>query len=424
MARKIGKDLTLGKQLRAAAPGAHIRVDKGLYLHVQSPDAQSWLFRYMLHGRRREMGLGPYPAVTLANATAAADAARAALAAGVDPLDQRRAQRAAVAAARAQDAARRVTFDACAADYIAAHRAGWKNAKHVQQWENTLRDYAGPVIGALPVADVGTQHLVEILAPIWTTKRETASRVRNRIELVLDAAKAKGLRDGENPARWRGHLDKLLPKVPKANRKPQHHPALAWADLPDFWSELSAMQGTAATALRFTILTAARTGETIGATWDEIDLDARTWTIPAKRMKASEDTHRVPLSPEAVTILREQMVAQRERPKATRYVFAGRRDKPISNMAMLKVLERMGRDDITVHGFRSTFRVWIAEATRHPRELAEKALAHKLEGAVEAAYQRSDMFEKRRKVMTEWSRYATGSKGGKVVPIKGAVASG
>jgi integrase len=418
MARKIGKDMVLGKQIRTAAAGAHVRVDKGLYLHVQSPDAQSWLFRYMLHDRRREMGLGSYPAVTLALATAAADAARASIAMGVDPLDQRAAQQAVAAAARAQAAARAVTFGACAADYIATHRLGWKNTKHASQWENTLRDYAMPVVGHLPVADVGTGHLLEILGPIWTTKHETASRVRNRIELILDAAKAKGLREGENPARLRGHLDKLLPKRPKADRTVRHHPALSWRELPAFWADLSAVAGVGAEALRFTILTAARTGETIGATWDEIDIEARTWTIPAVRMKAGAD-HRVPLSPEAVEILQRQRDAQSERTTSTPYVFAGKQHKPISNMAMAKVLERMGRDTITVHGFRSTFRDWIAEATSHPRELAEKALAHKLASAVEAAYQRADVVEKRREVMSEWSRYATGpSRGANVVPMR------
>ena len=367
---------------------------------MTSPTAASWIFRYQLNDKRREMGLGSYPAVSLADAARAAEALRERLGKGTDPVVERKAKKAAERAEEAALTARQTTFDDCARDYIAAHCSGWKNAKHAQQWTNTLTTFAKPVIGALPVADVATAHVLTILSPIWSTKTETATRVRSRIELVLDFAKVSGLRDGENPARWRGHLDKLLPKRSKVQTV-AHHPALAWREIPDLWLSLASTAGSGAVALRFLILTAARTAEVTGASWGEIDFTARTWTIPAARMKAGKE-HRVPLTDAALAILRAQ------RGKHTSWVFPGqRRGRPICNETMAKTLKTL-RDDLTVHGFRSTFRVWAGESTRHPRELAELALAHAVGDATEAAYQRSDMFDKRRRLMADWARFVTG----------------
>ncbi|MGE6992107.1 tyrosine-type recombinase/integrase [Pseudomonas sp. NPDC047961] len=307
-----------------------------------------------------------------------------------------------------------MTFKKVATDYIAAHRAGWKNVKHAQQWENTLATYAEPVIGHLPAAEVSTAHVLEILQPIWITKTETASRVRNRIELILDAAKARGLRDGENPARWRGHLDKLLPKRAKV-RAVEHHTALPWPDLPAFMDGLAKHDALSYAAIRLTILTACRTSEVLGATWDEVDLESHTWTIPAARMKAGKD-HRVPLSDAALKVL-----GSLPRIDGSPYLFPGaRQGRPLSNLAMLMGLRRMGRGNLTMHGFRSTFRDWAAERTQYPREVCEMALAHKIAEGAEAAYWRGDIFEKRRALMADWAKYATQAPVSKVVALRRA----
>ncbi|MGH8040594.1 MAG: tyrosine-type recombinase/integrase, partial [Rudaea sp.] len=281
----------------------------------------------------------------------------------------------------------------------AAHKSGWKNEKHAAQWTSTLDTYAYPVIGKLPVAAIDTVLVMKVLEPIWTTKTETATRVRGRMESVLDWATVRGYRDGENPARWKGHLDHLLPKRSKV-KKVQHHPALVYAKAPAFLSELRAQEGTAARALEFLILTACRTNEVIGARWNEFDLAEKTWTVPAERMKAGKE-HRVPLSAQALKIikdLRKQVQGE--------FVFPGLHEgNPLSNMAMLELLKRMERNALTVHGFRSTFRDWVGETTNYPREVAEAALAHTIKDKAEAAYARGDLFAKRRRMFDDWAGY-------------------
>lgn len=381
-------------------PGTYDDGD-GLRLMVKASGSKSWVFRYQFQGKRRDMGLGSFPAVSLKAARLAIADHRRTMAAGADPMAARDAERERQQEAQRQQAAKRVTFESVAAEYIEAHRKGWKNAKHGQQWANTLATYAAPIIGHLPPAEITTAHVLEILQPIWGEKTETASRVRNRIELILDAAKAKGLRDGENPARWRGHLDKLLPKRSKVQAQ-QHHAALPWADLPAFMASLAGRDAPTYQAIRLTILTACRTSEVLGATWAEIDLESRTWTIPAARMKARKE-HRVPLSDAALEVL-----ASLPRVEGSPYLFPGARPgRPLSNLAMLMGLRRMGRGDLTMHGFRSTFRDWAAERTHYPREVCEMALAHVVAGGAEAAYWRGDVFDKRRALMADWAAYAT-----------------
>lgn len=367
----------------------------GLYLQVSPSGTKSWLFRYMLDRRAREMGLGPLHAVSLAEARRKAAECRRKLADYIDPIAARNSLQ---ASARA-NSARSITFKECAAAFIKAHRAGWKNEKHADQWTNTLETYCGPVIGALPVQAVDTGLALKVLEPIWTDKPETATRLRARMERVLDWATVRGYRTGENPARWRGHLDKLLPALKKKLRV-QHHPALPYVEIAAFISKLRNQEGIAARALEFTILTAARTGEVIGAQWDEFDLKNGLWTIPAARMKAHRE-HRVPLSPQALEILR----AQRKERRGD-YVFpGGNENAPLSNMAMLELLKRMELTDMTVHGFRSTFRDWASERTNYPREVCEMALAHVVSDQTEAAYRRGDLFEKRRRIMQDWAKF-------------------
>ncbi len=393
-----------------AKPGAY-GDGGGLYLHVRGRQSRSWLFRFKLHGKAHLMGLGTVVDVSLAEAREAATAARKLVRQGVDPIEARRARRAEQAAKAGLN-----TFREMAESYIAAHEAGWRNAKHRQQWRNTLDTYAFPVLGRLGVAAVGTAEVTRVLEPIWREKPETASRVRGRIEAVLDYAAARGWRTGENPARWRGHLANLLPSRAKLARV-EHHAALPWREAGAFMEALGKQEGVAALALRFAILTAARTGEVIGAHWAEMDLANAVWTIPAERMKAKQE-HRVPLSDAALDLLRG---VARLGAEADRFVFPGARaGKPLSNMAMAMLLERMGHDDLTVHGFRSTFRDWCAEATNYPRELAEAALAHTLRDKVEAAYRRGDLMEKRRRLMEEWAAFcAKPAAAGEVVPIRG-----
>lgn len=374
---------------------------EGLRLVVKNTGRKSWVFRYQLAGKRREMGIGAYPDVTLKAARVAAAQQRSLLASGSDPLAARDTERAALRAAQQAEAAKAITFADVAVDYINAHRAGWKSAKHAQQWQNTLDTYAHPIIGTLPAQDVTTSHVLAVLQPIWTSKPETASRVRNRIELVLDAAKARHLRDGENPARWRGHLDKLLPRRSKV-RAVKSHAAMPWTDLPAFMNNLAKLQASSARALELTILTACRTSEVLNARWDEIDLEARTWTIPVERMKSGK-AHRVPLSDAALAVLNGL-----PRIVNTPYLFPGtRKGKPLSNLAMTMTMRRMGKGHLTVHGFRSSFRDWAAERTNYPREVCELALAHKIADAAEAAYWRSDIFEKRCGLMSDWARHIT-----------------
>lgn len=364
----------------------------GLALQVMPSGSRSWTLRFTLGGRRRDMGLGTYPAVTLAQAREKGRQAREQLDAGLDPIAERRKARSALLA----QAAKAVTFEDAARTLIDAKSPEWRSAKHSAQWTATLKAYAHPVIGRMVVSDIEVSHILKILRPIWTTRTETATRLRTRIEAVLDWATASGLRSGPNPARWRGHLDKMLPRPEKIS-KVKHHAALPVADMPDFMTKLRAQPGQGARALEFTILCAARSGETRGATWDEIDLDAGVWTVPAERMKGAR-LHRVPLPPAAVDLLRGL-----KRAEDCPLVFPSPKQRPLSDMTLLAVLKRM-EVPVTVHGFRSSFRDWAAERTTFPRELAEQALAHAV-GGTEGAYMRSDLLERRREMMKDWARF-------------------
>jgi len=383
----------------------------GLWLQV-TPGGASWVFRYRVDRRLREMGLGPLHTVTLAEARERALECRKSRLDGRDPIEERKAAR---MAARL-DAARAMTFKACAEAYIKAHRAGWRNDKHAAQWPATLGAYVYPILGNLPVQAVDTGLVIKAVEPLWTGKTETASRVRGRIESVLDWATARGYRQGENPARWRGHLENLLPKRSKV-RRVEHHAALAYAEMASFIAELRQQEGVAARALEFAILTAARTGEVIGARWDEFNIAERLWTIPAERMKAGKE-HRVPLSDAALAIVETMRQTHQGD-----FVFpGGKTGRPLSNMALLMLLRRIGRGDLTAHGFRSSFRDWAAERTTFPAEVAEMALAHTVADKVEAAYRRGDLFQKRRQVAEAWAKFcAAPPAAGQVVPIRKAV---
>ena len=394
MAREVGKLNTLAVKA-ADKPGLY-GDGAGLYLHVGPTGGKSWIFRYMLNGKARQMGLGPIHTITLSQARQRAADQRRVKLDGVDPLDAKREARQATALA----AAKTITFKACAAKYIAANKAAWRNDKHAGQWTTTLATYAYPVIGDLPVGAIDTGTVARILEPIWATKSETASRVRGRIEAVLDYAKIHRWRDGENPARWKGHLEHVLPKLSKV-RKIEHHAALPWLEVAAFTRLLEQQEGVAAMALRFAVYTAARTGEVIGARWDEIDLAAALWTVPAERMKGNRE-HRVPLSKPALAVLAE---AAKLRVGESPFVFpGGKAGKPLSNMAMLVLLRRMKREDLTAHGFRSTFRDWAAE-TGQPNDIAEAALAHIVGDKTVAAYQRGDMLERRKLLMAAWAEH-------------------
>jgi integrase len=409
-----GKQLTakgLDKAVRETVRegGGRIADGDGLYLKAKANGSASWMLRFQLRGRRRDMGLGSFPAVGLAEARDLAEAARQQIKKGFDPIDARdvREREAAVMT-------RDTRFVTVASEYMASQRPGWRNPKHAAQWTNTLKTYAEPTIGHLPVGEVTIAHLRTILDPIWHTKTETASRVRNRVELILDFARVSGYCTGENPARWRGHLALAYPA--RARVKPTKHlTALPWSDLPAFWGRLAAHTGDGVAALRLIILTAARTGEAIGSRWQEFDLDAGTWTIPAERMKARRQ-HVVPLPRQAIELLatRREDAARAAigQPNgiADRLVFASRKPgRHISDMTTSKVLRTL-KVDVTVHGFRSTFRDWAGEATHYPRDVCEMALAHVVENKVEAAYRRGDMLTKRRALMQDWADYATGTK--------------
>jgi integrase len=386
--------LTARKVATTTKPGLYAD-GGGLYLRVGRGGAKSWCLRYMLQGNAREMGLGGLLKVSLAEARRKAAALRALLVDKIDPLQRRQTEN----AAKKIEAARSMTFDDCARAYIKAHEVSWHNAKHRQQWQNTLVAYVSPKFGSAPVAEVDVGMVMKAIEPLWTTKPETAGRVRGRIEAVLDWAKARGYRDGENPARWRGHLSNLLPARTKV-RAVKHHAALPYPEIGALMADLRAREGAAAAALEFLILTAARTGEVIGARRSEINFRARVWTVPAERMKGNRE-HRVPLSSAAMNAL--------DRPKTegpSEFLFPGTKvGQGLSNMALLKVLERMNRSDVTVHGFRATFKTWAAERSNFPRELIEAALAHVLEDKTEAAYQRGDMLEKRRRLMGAWAEF-------------------
>jgi integrase len=421
---QIGK-LSAVEVAKAKGP-AVLHDGGGLYLRVapnrkdrrgnERSGAKSWVFRFQLDGKRRDMGLGPYPDISLAEARRRASEHRTQRRDGIDPLNaktaQRQAQRLAVAKGR--------TFRQCAAEFIEKNRAGWRNAKHRQQWENTLAGYAYPVIGDLPVAAIDAGLVVQVLDPIWTEKPETASRVRGRIEAVLDAATVRGFRQGPNPAQWKGNLAHILPAHSRV-RKVAHHAALPFDDMPEFLAALRRRDGMAARALEFAALTAARTGEVLGARWAEFDLAAKVWTVPADRMKAGRE-HRVPLSEAAVALLeqvRPLALMKDGKPDPAAPVFPGpRRALPMSNMTMLMLLRRMKRDDLTAHGFRSTFSDWAAERTAYPREVVEMALAHTIGNKVEAAYRRGDLFEKRRRLMADWASFCEAPPAGEVVSLR------
>ncbi|MDE3016690.1 MAG: integrase arm-type DNA-binding domain-containing protein [Pseudomonadota bacterium] len=421
MARQIGK-LTALTVSKAKRKGQY--PDGGnLYLQVVESGAKSWLFRYMLNGKTRTMGLGAVHAVSLAEARDKATAYRNILAAGGDPMEAKKTER-----TQAQlEAARSKTFKQCATAYIDAHKAGWRNAKHAGQWDTSLDTYVYPMFGHLPVQDIDVTLVMKALEQkldryegkiFWEATPETANRVRNRIESILNWATAREYRRGENPARWRGHLENLLPR--RSHLKGvKHHAALPYEEVGDFLISLKQQTGIGVDAFEFVILTAARTGEVTGARWDEFDLQKKVWVVPAHRIKAGRE-HRVPLSAAALSVLK-----RRDKPKnPDDLVFPGpNKSKPLSKMGLISLLRRMKRTDITVHGFRSCFRDWAAEQTNFPREVAESALAHANADKVEAAYRRSDLFEKRRRMMDAWARYcATPSvkkKTGIVVNIKG-----
>ena len=414
MARAIER-LTALKVEKTKKPGMYAD-GGGLYLRVTPEGARNWVLRYMLDRRPRWMGLGPLALYGLAEARSRALHARQRRHDGMDPIDARRADR----ARQRLDAAKAITFKQCAENYIAAHRAGWRNEKHAAQWGATLTAYAYPVIGALAVQAVDTGLVLKALEPIWTAKPETASRLRGRLESVLDFAKVRGYRDGENPARWRGHLAKLLPARSKV-RAVEHHAALPYAELPAFLTVLRAQEGIAARALEFLILTAARTGEVIGARWNEIDLLDKVWTAPSERMKAHRE-HRVPLSPRALAIVAE-MKAARQGDADESFVFAGRKPgRPLSNMAFLMLLRRMVRADLTAHGFRATFKTWASERTSFQNEIVEASLAHTIGDKVEQAYRRGDLFDKRRRLMQQWAMFCasapTQDRQGNVTPLR------
>ena len=404
MAREVGK-LNSRKVKTLKLPGRHS--DGGnLYLSISENGGKRWVFFYRFKGKRKEMGLGSASAgnVSLLDARREAAKARALVTGGIDPLEAK--------GARKQAERTIPTFGAFSDEYVAIHKSKFRNAKHIAQWEMTLKTYCQP-IRALPVNEVDTEAVLKVLQPIWTKIPDTASRLRGRIENILDAAKAKGHRSGENPAIWRGHLKTLLPARQKLKRG--HHAALPYDDLPTFMAELRTHESLGALALELTILTACRTSEVVKASLTEFDLSKKVWNIPAERMKAGIE-HRVPLSERAVAILKKVL------PNRTGYVLPGSKPgKPLSNAAMSAVLKRMGRDSITVHGFRSTFSDYVSEQTSFSHETREHALAHRISDKAEASYRRGDQFEKRRKLMEAWAAYCDPRKSAKVLPIKRTV---
>ena len=385
------------RKIETAKPGKY-GDGANLYLVVSETGAKKWVLRFTWRGKPKEMGLGSATGVSLADAREKAATARRTIAKGINPIEERKRDGSIP------------TFGEVADELRQSLSQGFRNEKHKAQWKSTLENYAAP-LRAKPVDIIGTDDVLAVLKPIWTTKAETASRVRARIEKVLDGAKAKGFRDGENPARWRGHLDHLLPRPSKLARG--HHAAMPYEDVAAFIVKLRKREASAAQALELGILTAARSGEILGMQWSEIDLDTKVWTVPANRMKAGRE-HRVPLSPRAVAILR-----QLEKLKAGEFVFPGQaRNKPLSNMAMEMILRRMKIENATVHGFRSSFRDWAGNVSNFPREVVETALAHVIGDKAEQAYRRRDALEKRRSLMDDWAAYCTTPKSGKIISFQ------
>jgi integrase len=430
-----GSKLTARAVAALSAPGRY-RVDDGLYLQVSKTGTKAWLFRFMLAGKAREMGLGPAgeppKAVSLALARERTAECYALLREGRDPIEARQEAKRVAEAEAARAAVN--SFRAVAEAMISAREAAWRNTKHRQQWRSTLATYAYPVIGDMAVAAVGTEEVLRVLRPIWTEKPETASRLRGRVERVLAYAKTLQLRGGENPAAWRGHLSEALAS-PRQLKTTQHHPALPWQQMSDFMAQLRGREGLSARALEFTILTAARSGETLGARWREVDLDAGVWNVPATRMKMKRE-HRVPLSPAVLTLLRAVLPLSNG-PES--FVFPGQnRGRGLVAMATRDLLERMNRqaegepprwrdgrtgESITTHGFRSAFRDWCGEASHHPPDLAEAALAHINRDKTEAAYARGDLFAKRAVLMADWAAFCAGLPA-EVVAMQAARSSG
>ena len=386
------KSLLTATEVKRLSKAGRYSVGHGVYLQIKPTGARTWLFRYQLAGRRREIGIGSCRYVSLKEARAKGKQYRLLLGEGLDPKVQRDKS------VQSNKLKQSWTFDMCADAYIKHNSAAWKNKKHIQQWTNTLNTYASPVFGALPVEEIENKHVLRVLEPIWYSKTETATRVRARIEKILSWAIVQGFRDEPNPARWRGNISEILPKAKKIAEQ-KHHAALPYKELPLFMSELSKFDTITAQALRFTIATACRTNEVVGASWDEIDIKRKVWTIPKERMK-SKRALRVPLNATAISVINSL-------PKLDGWLFPSvQAGKHISNMAMLKMLKgKLNRRDLTVHGFRSSFRDWCAETTSHPREIAEAALAHVVKDKTEAAYQRGDLLEKRRLLMSDWSEY-------------------
>jgi integrase len=389
--------LSPAKVRSVSKPGMH--ADGGnLWLHVSPTGVKSWIFRYMLHGRSRDMGIGPLHTVGLAEARERARVARQLVLDAVDPIEHRNADREAKRVAVASA----VTFETAATQYIRSHEAGWKGgADHARTWRQTLVAYVYPVIGKLPVAAVDTGHVTKILEPIWTTVPTAAAKTRARIEAILDFARVRGWRDGANPAAWKGHLSEILPSTEKV-RATRHHAALAWREIAVFMEDLKKRQTVSSLALRFLILTAARPSEACEAEWSEVDIDHALWTVPAARMKAERE-HRVPLSSEALAVLRE---LEPMRQTGTAFVFPGLKGKPLSRFAMGHLMQRvMGRTE-TVHGFRSTFRDWCGDHNV-PADIAEASLAHAAGDATVVAYARSDLLERRRRLMQQWGEFCS-----------------
>jgi integrase len=417
MARRLrdrldAKSVKAATSVKSPKPGMHPD-GFGLYLCVAASGSASWVYRYKINKHAHDMGLGSLDDITLAEARDLADVARRKVRDGIDPVAERKAAK----LSASLSSAKAMTFKQCAEAFIAAHRAGWSNVAHAAQWPSSLERHVYSAIGNLPVSAIDLPLMLQVLEPIWSTRPETASRVRGRIESVLDWATVRGLRTGDNPARWRGHLESLLPKKTKV-RAIKHHAALPYSALPEFMVALRQHQSIPARALEFVVLTAARAGEVIGARWDEIDAANRLWIIPADRMKARKE-HRVPLSDAAMAIV-EQMAEVR----TSDLVFTGIRGGVVAENAMRRIAQQLAGAPVTVHGFRSSHRDWAAERSSFPTEVAEMALGHVVGTAVERAYRRGDLFEKRRQLAEAWARYCSTppAKADNVQPIRAAAA--